>query len=228
MQLNIEIKSLSYQDKTLLQDCNLQVEKGEKILLIGATGSGKTSLLHTLNLMNPHYEGIIRFNGANIKDYRPEELRQRIMEVMQEPWLDDMSVLDVLKEPWQYKIHHKTAKAHIHSTKWMEEIESLLNAFALDKSYLKAKTSQLSGGEKQRIALIRSLQFHPEILLLDEISSALDQKTSAIISSCLLHNYKWTIIAISHDPLWQDLWQKVWDFRDKKILVQDKPAMRGK
>ncbi len=228
MQLAIELSTLSYHEKDLLKDTNLGVETGDKILIVGATGSGKTSLMHTLNLMNPHYEGHILFHGKDIKDYPPEELRYQIMEVMQEPWLEDMAVLEVLIEPWQYKIHHARSREGYQSPEWQKKIDGLLLAFGLGKEILKAKSSKLSGGEKQRIALIRSLQFSPEILLLDEISSALDQKTSAIISKCLFENYQGTIIAISHDPLWQNSWHKIWEFEDGKIHVRNlKPAAGG-
>jgi len=62
------------------------------------------------------------------------------------------------------------------------------------------------------------MQFEPEILLLDEISSALDQTTSRIISNCLFNNYRGTIIAISHDPLWQQSWQRIWSIEQGSLI----------
>jgi|GEM_PF-5132897 len=99
-QLDIELHSLAYKDRQLLKDLRQQVHPGEKILIVGATGSGKTSLLHTLNLTNPHFRGRILFQGKDLLDHKPEELRSSIMEVMQEPWLDDLSVESVLREPF--------------------------------------------------------------------------------------------------------------------------------
>lgn len=205
-QLQISVDELYYGQRVLLQGLSLMVRKQDKILLMGSTGSGKTSLLHTLNLINPYYKGRISFQDKDIREFKPEDLRSRIIEVMQEPWLDDQSVREALLAPYQYQTHHRQFKA----AEWENKVVRLLDNFALDKSYLDKKTSQLSGGEKQRIALIRALQFEPEVLLLDEISSALDQNTSRIISDCLFHHYGGTIIAVSHDPLWQQSWQRLW------------------
>ncbi|MDP2172708.1 MAG: ATP-binding cassette domain-containing protein [Candidatus Cloacimonadaceae bacterium] len=219
IQLSIELQSLAWKDKTLLGQTKLEVVAGDKILIVGSTGSGKTSLLHTLNLMNPHYEGRIVFNSKDIRDYKPEELRGNVIEVMQEPWLDDVTVREALLEPHTYQVHRK--KGAFDSDAWRETVVRLLESFSLDALYLKKKSSQLSGGEKQRIALIRALQFEPEILLLDEISSALDQTTSGIISHCLFGTYPKTVIAVSHDPLWQRSWQKIWRIENNRVLVED-------
>ncbi len=227
MFLKIAISRLAYQDKLLFTDVELEVSKGDKILIVGATGSGKTSLLHTLNLMNPHYEGSILFEGVDIKTYKPEALRYRIMEVMQEPWLDDVTVLEALKEPWQYLVNHKRINSIFNTPEWDTKLQNLLTSFGLESQLLDSKCSKLSGGEKQRVALIRSLQFDPEVLLLDEISSALDQKTSSIISQCLFNHYNGTIIAISHDHLWQNSWQKLWEVSDGRIIVKDLDQSRG-
>jgi ABC-type transport system involved in cytochrome bd biosynthesis fused ATPase/permease subunit len=61
------------------------------------------------------------------------------------------------------------------------------------------------------------LLLKPQILLLDEISSALDQKTSGIISDCIFANYPGTVIAISHDPLWQERWNRTWSLDDGRL-----------
>lgn len=219
IQLSIRIESLAYKDRRLLGPTALDVHPGEKILIIGPTGSGKTSLLHTFNLTNPGYEGHILFQGQDLRDYKPEELRGRIMEVMQEPLLDEGSVESALKLPWSYKVHTRLGKPD--PSAFREEVLRLLDDFGLDASYLEKDCAKLSGGEKQRVALIRAMQFRPEVLLLDEISSALDQTASGIISDCLFNHYPGTIIAISHDPLWQNRWNRIWRL-DKGSVTEER------
>lgn len=203
--LSINVSRLFYEKKHLVSDIKLKVKKGERILIVGATGSGKSSLLNSLNLMNQSYHGEILFEGKAITEYPPHILRSRIVMVMQEPWLGEGTVQDVLDEPLAYLA---TKKQDLGQRE--QKIRELFKAFELSESYLNQKAEQLSGGEKQRVALIRALQLNPEILLLDEISSALDQKTSGIISDCIFTNFPGTVIAISHDPLWQDRWQRSW------------------
>lgn len=224
LQLSIRIDSLAHKDRLLLGPTALDVHPGEKILIIGPTGSGKTSLLHTLNLTNPGYSGHILFHGKDLRDYKPEELRARIMEVMQEPHLDEGSVESALLLPWNYRIHALLGKPDLSA--FREEAVRLLESFGLDAAYLDKDCAKLSGGEKQRVALIRAMQFRPEVLLLDEISSALDQTTSGIISDCLFNHYPGTIVAISHDPLWQSRWNRVWRLVDGGIKEEHRDLGR--
>ena len=207
-QISIRLDALAHQDKLLLRQVSLDIKSGEKILIVGPTGSGKTSLLHTLNLTNPGYDGHILFHGRDLREHKPEELRGQIMEVMQEPHLEEGSVESALLLPWSYKVHSRLGKPDLSA--FREEALRLMENFGLDASYLEKDCGKLSGGEKQRVALIRAMQFRPEVLLLDEISSALDQTTSGIISDCLFNHYPGTIVAISHDPLWQSRWSRIW------------------
>jgi len=214
---DIRLQRLYYQDRTLLEEVHLQVAVGDKILINGKTGSGKTSLLHCLNLMNPSFDGEIHYRGLDIRQISPEHLRRQVMEVMQEPWLDSGNVLDALREPWSYRIHQQSRQDFYITAGWRKRIAELLEMLGLDEAILKASTCELSGGEKQRIAFVRVMQFEPPVMLLDEVSSALDQSTSEVIAQCLHQHWSNTIIAISHDPVWKKLWQHRWDLSDQKV-----------
>ncbi|MCB5224254.1 MAG: ATP-binding cassette domain-containing protein [Candidatus Cloacimonadaceae bacterium] len=210
--LHIRIKKLFYEDLELVSNIDLKVSQGEKILLTGSTGSGKSSLLNTLNLMNQSYEGEVLFLGKPVTEYTPEILRSQIVMVMQEPWLGDGSVSEVLDEALSFCANRKRqsqAQKHL--------IVELFKTFQLPEDYLLKKAEQLSGGEKQRVALIRAMMLQPQILLLDEVSSALDQTTSGIISDFIFGVCGSTVIAISHDPLWQSRWQRRWRIQDGRI-----------
>lgn len=210
--LRIRIERLFYDDLELVSDIDLKVSPGEKILITGSTGSGKSSLLNTLNLMNQNYEGEVLFQGKPVTEYVPQVLRSRIVMVMQEPWLGEGSVSEVLDEALAFCSNRKRLDQDQNN-----RVHELFKIFELPADYLDKKAEQLSGGEKQRVALIRAMLLQPQILLLDEVSSALDQSTSGIISDFIFGRCGSTVIAISHDPLWQSRWQRTWRIQDGKI-----------
>jgi ABC-type iron transport system FetAB ATPase subunit len=209
--LDINITKLFHSENVLAEEIFLQVPKSEKILVSGNTGCGKSSLLKTFNLFNFDYEGEIKFNNKLLTDYSPHQLRSDIIYLMQEPFLPEGSVADIIPMPFTYK-----SKRHLELQE--SEIFRLFDIFQLSHNLYKKQVKQLSGGEKQRICIIQALLLTPSLLLLDEPSSALDRETSGIIANWLLNQRELSIIAISHDHIWHDLFSRQWQFRNQKII----------
>ncbi len=173
--LDINIKRLYHNDQTLAENIALQVHDAEKIVVTGVTGCGKSSLLKTFNLFNFDYDGDISFQDKKLSDYQPCQLRSDVIYLMQEPFLSEGIVSEILPEPFSFK-----CKKHL--TLDENDILRLFDFFHLPKALLKKQVKQLSGGEKQRISLIQAFLLKPRILLLDEPSSALDSDTSRDIA----------------------------------------------
>ena len=195
----IEIKSLNaYYDKLhVLKDINLNVEKGEILSLIGPSGSGKSSLLKMLvGLLKPKSGNVIlnnnQLNYNNNSDLRI--IREQIAIVFQQYNL--FQNMNVLKN-----VCIAPAKIQKRDKKQVEEQAiNLLEKVGL-KDKLKSYPDELSGGQQQRVAIARALCLNPEILLLDEVTSALDPELvqEVLDSVRLLASEGMTMLIVSHE-----------------------------
>ena len=195
----IEIKSLNaYYDKLhVLRDIDLQVKKGEIVSLIGPSGSGKSSLLKMLvGLLIPK-SGVVKINDQAINYHKKLDLRtvrEKIAIVFQQYNLfQNMNVLkNVCIAP--IKIQKRNAKEA------EEQAVNLLEKVGL-KDKLKSYPDELSGGQQQRVAIARALCLNPEILLLDEITSALDPELvkEVLDTIRLLASEGMTMLIVSHE-----------------------------
>jgi polar amino acid transport system ATP-binding protein len=159
----------AFDQHLVLRNINLAVEPHEVISLIGASGSGKSTLLRCINLLEEINAGSIRLNGEPISASLPNanRVRQRIGMVFQSYNLfPHMSVLDNITLAPRQVLGEKRAEAE-------EAAMTLLERFGLaDKAG--EYPDRLSGGQQQRVAIVRALALKPELLLLDEVTSALD------------------------------------------------------
>ncbi len=189
----IELEDVSFHSdgKTILENISFNVEKGDFISIIGSSGSGKSTLLKLIShLISPTY-GNIRINGKDIYEYNPIELRKNISYCFQTPYLFGDKVRENIEFPYfirNLKIDN-------------ERVNELFLRFQMDVDILNQEIKNLSGGEKQRIALIRSLLLRPEVLLLDEITSALDVYNTKIVEGIIesLNKEGITILWVTHD-----------------------------
>ncbi|SHI68473.1 putative ABC transport system ATP-binding protein [Geosporobacter subterraneus DSM 17957] len=190
----LELQSVHYRiNRTeILRGIDLNISTGEFLTIIGPSGSGKSTLLRLLNNLNSPTSGNILYREKNINTYVPEALRVQISYVFQKPYLFGTKVIDNLKYP--FKLHSKEID--------LGKISALLKELNLDEDILQKNIHSLSGGEQQRIALIRSLILEPEVLLLDEITASLDPVNRSMVEDFIkqLHQRsELTILLVTHD-----------------------------
>lgn len=194
--LNIENIVKSFGEVTVLKGLNLTVDEGEMICLIGASGSGKSTLLRSINLLEPIDDGAIWLDGDDISlpGLDPQPVRQKIGIVFQSYNLfPHMSAVEnVMLAP--RRIHRKSREA------LRPEIEQLFEKFGL-ADRMDHYPDQLSGGQQQRVAIVRALAMKPEIMLFDEVTSALDPELVAEVLDVLrtLKAQNMTMILATHE-----------------------------
>jgi len=167
--LEVENLRKSYGDRVVLDDVDLTVATGDVVCLIGSSGSGKSTLLRCLNLLEDIDDGVISFEGHEVSDPRVDRraVRGRMGMVFQAYNLfPHLSVLDniTLAPRKVHGLSRADAEARAHD---------LLGRFGLAE-HARSHPDRLSGGQQQRVALVRALAPRPALLLLDEITAALD------------------------------------------------------
>ncbi len=213
--------------KTFSGDCvldgiDLGVEGGETVCLIGASGSGKSTLLRCLNLLEPIDDGHIYLDGADISvpGLDPEPVRQRIGLVFQSYNLfPHMTALEnVQLAPRRV---HRRSRAELSI-----EIGALFERFGLSK-HMHHYPDQLSGGQQQRVAIVRALAMKPEVMLFDEVTSALDPELVADVLDVLrqLRSQRMTMIIATHEMGFaREAADRVCVLHDGQIIESGPPA----
>lgn len=189
----LKIVHLNYQvdGQTILQDLNFEVQANAFVTITGPSGSGKSTTLKLIASLLTPTGGKIYFHGQDINGLSPLSYRQKVSYCFQQPTLFGETVKDNLEFPFL-----------IRKQKFDPALaEKELSYVDLDSSFLDKKISALSGGERQRVALIRNLIFQPEVLLLDEISTGLDDKSKSVVHHFInhVHEKNTTIIQVTHD-----------------------------
>lgn len=191
--IEFELKNLglSNSEKVILDDINLTIEKGSHLTITGPSGSGKSSLLRILAGLVSYNKGSLLFQGRDLKDMDPVLYRRQVSYCFQQPVLFGQTVRDNMIFPFEIR----------NISFDQEKVLSALSRLNLGHEFLDKPIKELSGGEKQRVALVRNLLFEPQVLLLDEVSSGLDEKTKKLVRTFLkeLNSNGVTLIEVTHD-----------------------------
>ena len=201
--------ALRYGEKSVLEDVNLKIEDGEFMVLVGPSGSGKTTMLKMINRLLEPTDGNIYMDDKRIKDYNQRDLRLSTGYVLQQIALfpnltvaENIAIIPEMKGWNKDKIKQNTAE--------------LLEMVGLPaKEYAGRLPSMLSGGEQQRVGIVRAIIGEPKILLMDEPFSALDaisRKQLQVLTKKLHNEFGVTIIFVTHDT-------------DEALLLADRIAV---
>ncbi|MEN4793317.1 iron ABC transporter ATP-binding protein FetA [Pantoea agglomerans] len=190
--LDVQDVTFSVGDRQLLRPVSLQLYQGDCVLLTGPSGSGKSTLLKILASLLTPTSGQLFFRNSDITTLNAEAYRQQVSYCFQTPQLFGQTVYDNLALPWQIR-RQKPQR---------EKLVAHMESVNLSAEMLNKPVDQLSGGEKQRVGLLRNLQFMPEVLLLDEVTSALDEENRLAVLSLINRisaEEKVAVVRISHD-----------------------------
>ncbi len=181
---HIEIKNVSYgygDEKNVLKNVSLNIEKGKKYALVGPSGGGKTTICHLIPRFYNHEEGEILIDGREIHNITMESLRRNIGIVQQDVYLFNASLKDNILygrlDATDEEVFEAAKRANIH-----DYILSLPDGY---DTVIGERGVKLSGGQKQRLSIARVFLKNPAILILDEATSALDNTTEILIQQAL-------------------------------------------
>ncbi|NBD23369.1 ABC transporter ATP-binding protein [Paenibacillus glycinis] len=178
--------------RTLFTRITASVEEPESVALIAPSGQGKSTLLRLLALLDAPTAGELRLEGKAASGWQPQSWRRRAAYVAQQSVMLPGSVA-----------HNLSTCSRLHDTPFDRELAArLMEAVSLSSTDWEKNADELSGGEKQRVSLVRSLLGEPAVLLLDEITASLDQHCKLAVEKLLTEMQaaaKATLIWVSHD-----------------------------
>jgi len=201
--------------KSILNIETLKIPKNKVTSIVGESGSGKTTLLRLLNKMISCDEGEILFKGTNIYDINSIELRRQVVMLPQAPAIFPGTVKDNLLIGLRFSEKPPVGD---------EKLYEILHMVHLSKN-IDEDAEKLSGGEKQRLALGRVILLNPEVFLLDEPSSALDEETAQLVIEKLVEYTKQnskTLVMVTHSK------KIAMDFSDEIVEIKKGNVVKPK
>ncbi len=184
--------ALTFDGRRILDDISFCVPVGARVSLTGPSGSGKSSILRAVMGFIQPTAGEIFVEGEEVDASSIWRLRGRLAFVQQEPDLGEGRVAEILQKPFSYKINSNIEYDSGRS-------ESLFDELLLQRSLLEKDAATLSGGEKQRVAIVSAILLNRDIYLLDEVTSALDAESKKAVADFFRRANNITVLSVSHD-----------------------------
>ena len=206
----------------VLDKVNLSVKKGEILIVLGASGAGKSSLLHILGILDTPTSGHVSFKGENLSingQRKLAEKRNRIFGFVFQFYhlLPDFNALENVLMP---RLIGRRFFKTVSKKDYTEKAAELLDRVGLGNR-INHRPNELSGGEKQRVAIVRALMNDPEILLCDEPTGNLDTKSGREIQKLiwdLNKKTKQTVVIVTHDERFAETAGRVIRMADGRII----------
>ena len=219
--MSIIVKKLekSFENQKVLRGIDLEIQDGETVVLIGSSGSGKSTFLRCLNLLNIPDKGQIFIDGQEITNPKTNlnKLRAKVGMVFQSFNLfENLNIIENIKLAPRKVLHISNKQAE------KEAIELLRRVGLANKAYDYPKN--LSGGQKQRVAIARALAMHPEVILFDEPTSALDPEMVGEVLEVikdLAKDHSRTMVIVTHEMSFAREVGTRLIFLDKGKIIED-------
>ncbi len=198
---------LAFNGKSVIRDLSLEINPGDKVVISGKSGSGKSSLLSlVLGFIRPD-SGEVLFDGVPVDEKSVWAVRKKVAYIDQDVSLGTGTVQGLFD-------FVSNLKANSHPG--MRLIE-LMKFFHLDINSFLKDIRELSGGERQRMAIVTAILLNRDVFFLDEVTSSLDKHLKKKVADYFLGREDSTCIIVSHDPVWLDnSVVRVFDFEEKK------------
>lgn len=190
----LRLDDIHYQidNQVILDSVSFTLGEGEFKLITGPSGCGKSTLLKIISSLMDPTSGNLYFDGRAIAEMSPEAYRKQVSYCFQTPALFGNTVYDNLALPYQIRQQSPDER----------KCRPIWRVSGLPEAMLTKSINELSGGEKQRVSLIRNLQFMPRVLLLDEITSALDEENKRNVNEIvhqLVAEHRLAVLWVTHD-----------------------------
>lgn len=189
--------NLEYSGKEVINNLSLSIKQGEKIVITGKSGSGKSSLLAmVLGFVTPD-TGQINFNGIEITEKSIWHIRKKIAYIDQDVNLGSGKLSELLESVSNLKENSNLDFSE-------SKINKLIKHFDFNSDIINKNVEELSGGERQRLAIIIAILLERKVFLLDEITSALDKNLKKKVANYFIKRDDYTCLITSHDYEWID------------------------